>query len=144
GAAGPEHWVGGHMALPRAQAVDGAPVIEKEQAGLAATADFRDRGSGYSAIQSTRPQTIGYGLVDSPSALLTWIVDKFWAWTDHDGDLETAVERDRLLDNVMLYWLPAAGASAARIYWESYPRHLGTFPVAVPAGASVYPKEIAK
>jgi pimeloyl-ACP methyl ester carboxylesterase len=144
GAVDPEHCVGVHMTLPRALPVEGAPITEREQAGLAATAEFRNRGSGYSAIQSTRPQTVGYGLVDSPTALLCWIVDKFWAWTDHDGDLEQAVGRDRLLDNVMLYWLPAAGASSARIYWESYPRHLGTFPVAVPAGASVYPKEVAK
>jgi pimeloyl-ACP methyl ester carboxylesterase len=144
GAADPQRCVGVHMTLPRALPVEGAPVTDKEQAGLLATREFRDRGSGYSAIQSTRPQTIGYGLVDSPAALLTWIVDKFWAWTDHDGDLETAVGRDRLLDNVMLYWLPRAGASAARIYWESFPRHLGTFPVAAPAGASIYPKEIAK
>ena len=66
------------------------------------------------------PQTLGYGLVDSPAAQAAWIVEKFWAWTDNDGHPEDAVTRDRLLDNVMHYWLPAAGASSARLYWESF------------------------
>ena len=69
--------------------------------------------------QGTRPQTIGYALTDSPAALAAWIMEKFWAWTDHDGDLEAAVRRDRLLDNLMLYWLPAHRRDAARLYWES-------------------------
>jgi pimeloyl-ACP methyl ester carboxylesterase len=140
----PGHVVGIHLTLPRAPEVPEAPVTEDEQAGLASTAEFRKRGSGYSAIQSTRPQTVGYGLVDSPVAQLTWILDKFWAWTDHDGDFETAVDRDTVLDNVMTYWLTASGASSARIYWESFPRHLGSDPVSVPTGASIFPKEIAK
>jgi len=140
----PGNVVGIHVTLPRAPEVPGAPVTEEEQAGLASTHEFRKRGSGYSAIQSTRPQTVGYGLVDSPVAQLTWILDKFWAWTDHDGDFETVVDRDTVLDNVMTYWLTASGASSARIYWESFPRHLGTDPVSVPVGASIFPKEVAK
>jgi pimeloyl-ACP methyl ester carboxylesterase len=144
GAGDPEHVVGIHLTLPRAPEIADAPVTGKERAGLASTAQFRSRGSGYSAIQSTRPQTVGYGLVDSPVAQLTWILDKFWAWTDHDGDFETALDRDRVLDNVMTYWLTASGASSARIYWESFPRHLGSDPVSVPTGASIFPKEIAK
>ena len=140
----PEHVVGIHLTLPRAPEVPDAPITAAEHAGLATTAEFRSRGSGYSAIQSTRPQTVGYGLVDSPVAQLTWILDKFWAWTDHDGDFESAVDRDRVLDNVMTYWLTGSGASSARIYWESFPRHLGSDPVSVPTGASIFPKEIAK
>lgn len=143
GSADPEHVAGIHLTLPRAPEIAGAPVTEKEQAGLERLAEFRARGAGYSAIQSTRPQTVGYGLVDSPVAELTWILDKFWAWTDHDGDLEAVVDRDTLLDNVSVYWFTATGASSARIYWESFPRHLGSDPVPVPTGVSLFPREIA-
>ena len=84
---------------------------------------------------------MGYGLVDSPAALCAWIVEKFWSWTDCDGHPENAVERDQLLDNLMLYWLPAAGASSARLYWESFnQRDFST--IAVPSGCSIFPKEI--
>ncbi|MGW4523727.1 hypothetical protein [Amycolatopsis sp. NPDC004378] len=77
------------------------------------------RGSGCSAQQSTRPQTVGYGLVDSPAALCAWIVEKSWSWTDSGGDLHRVITRDELLDNLMLYWLPGTGASSTRLYWES-------------------------
>ena len=76
--------------------------------------------SGYSKQQSTRPQTLGYGLVDSPAGQAAWILEKFWAWTDCDGHPENVLTRDELLDNVMLYWLPGTGASSARLYWESF------------------------
>ena len=109
-----------------------------------------ERGSGddgYSLEQSTRPQTIGYGLVDSPAALCAWIVEKFQAWTDNDGHVENVLTRDELLDNVMLYWLPGTGASAARLYWESIALVKRWFTeatgdvVSVPTGCSVFPKE---
>ncbi|WP_290057838.1 alpha/beta fold hydrolase [Amycolatopsis solani] len=74
---------------------------------------------GYSAQQSTRPQTVGYGLVDSPAAHCAWIVEKFWSWTDSGGDLHRVIARDGLLDNLMLYRLPGTGATSARLYWES-------------------------
>ncbi|NUR70455.1 MAG: epoxide hydrolase [Hamadaea sp.] len=116
----------------------------------AALADLRRAGrdeDGYSLEQSTRPQTIGYALTDSPAALCAWIVEKFWAWSDHPGDLHAVIDRDRLLDNVMLYWLTGTGASAARLYWESF-RHVQRIftesagdLITVPAGCSVFPKE---
>ena len=106
--------------------------------------------SGYSAEHATRPQTVGYGLVDSPAGLCAWIVEKFWAWTDHDGDLEHVIPRDRLLDNLMLYWLPGTGASSARLYWESIrqvseiiTRSAGDT-IDVPAGCSIFPKELQR
>jgi epoxide hydrolase len=102
---------------------------------------YRRWDSGYSKQQSTRPQTIGYGLVDSPAALCAWIVEKFWSWTDCDGDPATALSRDEMLDNIMLYWLPATGASSARLYWESFGKPLAD-PVQVPVGCSIFPKEI--
>ena len=106
--------------------------------------------SGYSKEQSTRPQTIGYALVDSPVGLCAWIVEKFRAWTDCDGHPENAVSRDRILDNLMLYWLPRTGASAARLYWESM-RQVKEWisgdvvdVVDVPTGASVFPHELQR
>jgi pimeloyl-ACP methyl ester carboxylesterase len=97
--------------------------------------------SGYSTQQRTRPQTVGYGLTDSPVGQLAWILEKFWAWTDCDGHPENVLTRDELLDNVMLYWLTRTATSSARIYWESFGRGSRTT-VTVPAGFAVYPKEI--
>jgi pimeloyl-ACP methyl ester carboxylesterase len=103
-------------------------------------------GDGYSFVQSTRPQTIGYGLVDSPAALSTWILEKFHAWTDPASELST----DALIDNLMMYWLPATGASAARLYWESFTEIQALFrtgttdEVHVPTGCSIFPYEIPR
>jgi pimeloyl-ACP methyl ester carboxylesterase len=70
-------------------------------------------------------QTADYGLVDSPAGQCAWIVEKFWAWTDHDRDLDAVIPRDELLDTVTLYWLTATGASSGRMYWENpFPRSL--------------------
>jgi pimeloyl-ACP methyl ester carboxylesterase len=112
-----------------------------EQGALAALKYYQDWDSGYSKQQSTRPQTIGYGLVDSPAGLCAWIVEKFWSWTDCDGDPANVLTRDEMLDNVMLYWLPGTGASSARLYWESFGKPLSG-QVTCPAGCSVFPKEI--
>ncbi len=88
--------------------------------------------------------------MDSPAALAAWIVEKFWAWTDHDGPLEDVLTRDELLDNLMLYWLPGTGASAARLYWESI-RQVNEWiagasvsTVEVPVGCSVFPRELQR
>ncbi len=118
-----------------------------ERAALAQLEHGREWEDGYSLEQSTRPQTIGYGLVDSPALLCAWIVEKFWAWTDHRGHLENVLGRDAVLDNLMLYWLPGTGASAARLYWESFKDIQRTFSTAttdvvrVPTGCSIFPRE---
>jgi epoxide hydrolase len=117
-------------------------LTEKEREALAAMKFYRDWDSGYSKEQSTRPQTVGYGLVDSPAGLCGWIVEKFWAWTDSDGDPANVLTRDEMLDNMMLYWLPGTGASSARLYWESFGRLRSDGQVQVPVGCSVFPKEI--
>ena len=114
---------------------------EQERAALAAYQHYFDWDSGYSKEQSTRPQTVGYGLVDSPAGLCAWILEKYWSWTDCDGDPANALTRDEMLDNIMLYWLPGTGASAARLYWESFMKGSGGT-VGVPVGCSVFPKEI--
>lgn len=70
-------------------------------------------------VHTTRPQTAGYGLVDSPVALCAWILEKFWSWTDHGGNLYDVISRNQILDNLTIYWVTATGASSARLYWES-------------------------
>jgi hypothetical protein len=103
---------------------------------------YADWDSGYSKQQATRPQTVGYGLVDSPAAQAAWILEKFWAWTDCDGHPENVLGRDELLDNIMLYWINGTGASSARLYWESFGK--GTrHTVSIPSGFAVFPREIA-
>ena len=81
-------------------------LTEREQASLASGAYYARWGSGYSTQQASRPQTLGYGLDDSPAFQCAWMVEKFWDWTDCDGHPENVLARDELLDNVMLYWLP--------------------------------------
>ncbi|QPF83102.1 epoxide hydrolase [Bradyrhizobium genosp. L] len=104
---------------------------------------YADWDSGYSKQQSTRPQTLGYALTDSPSGQAAWILEKFWAWTDCDGHPENILSRDELLDNVMLYWVTATAASSARLYWESFgPGKRTVHKVCVPTGVAVFPKEI--
>ena len=142
----PAHLIGIHLnwaALsPDELRAFGDPTKEEQQA-LLRLRRFRDDQSGYSLQQSTSPQTLGYGLTDSPAAQCAWIVEKLWQWSDCDGHPENAFARDEMLDNVMLYWLPAAGASSARLYWES----LATIrrvhdPVTVPTGYTAFPHEI--
>lgn len=120
---------------------DMADLTPQEMAALGKAGHYQDKDSGYSKQQSTRPQTLGYGLVDSPVGQAAWILEKFWAWTDNDGSPEDAVSRDELLDNVMFYWLNGAGASSARLYWESFASFVGAT-VDIPSGISNFPKEI--
>jgi len=131
-----------NMPIARPPADSGSELGEDEQRALSAIAQHRRWGTGYSKQQSTRPQTLGYGLVDSPVAQLAWIVEKFWAWTDCDGHPENVLSRDELLDNVMLYWATASGASSARLYWESYNNFGGAGRVELPTGVAAFPKEI--
>ena len=116
-------------------------LTEFEKAAMAAAKHYVDWDSGYSKQQSTRPQTLGYGLADSPSGQAAWILEKFWAWTDCNGHPENALQRDDMLDNVMLYWLPGTAASSARLYWESFGRR-SQDDVTIPVGCSVFPKDI--
>jgi epoxide hydrolase len=116
-------------------------LTDREKSALAGMQHYADWDSGYSKQQSTRPQTLGYGLADSPSGQAAWIIEKFWSWMDCDGHPENVVSRDELLDNVMLYWLPGNAASSARLYWESFNK-VSRDPVKIPTGCSIFPKEI--
>jgi epoxide hydrolase len=140
------HCIAIHLNMPiaRPAAGSGGDLTVDEQQALAAYAEHRQWGTGYSKQQSTRPQTLGYGLVDSPVGQLAWIVEKFWAWTDCDGHPENAVSRDELLDNVMLYWITGSGASSARLYWESFNNFITDGRVELPTGVAAFPKEILR
>ncbi|HEV3361044.1 MAG TPA: epoxide hydrolase [Pseudonocardiaceae bacterium] len=117
-------------------------LTDRERSALTRLARHRATGSAYAAVHATRPQSIGYGLTDSPAALAAWLTDKFEAWSDCDGDPGTAFTNDELIDNLLLYWLPATGASAARLYWESFASATGDEPpVPVPVGCSVFPAD---
>lgn len=148
----PGHVVGIHLTPPLAPPDPATfdDLTERERAALVSLEHAAEWDSGYSREHATRPQTIGYALVDSPVALAAWIIEKFWAWTDHDGDLETVLTRDELLDNLMLYWLPGTGASSARLYWESIRQvddwisGTTTDTIDVPAGCSIFPKELQR
>jgi pimeloyl-ACP methyl ester carboxylesterase len=148
----PDHVAGIHLTPPLAppdpETFD--DLTGEERAALASLERSAEWDSGYSLEHATRPQTIGYALVDSPAALCAWIIEKFWAWTDCGGHPENVLTRDELLDNLMLYWLPRAGASSARLYWESIKQvnewisgsTIDT--VAVPTGCSIFPKELQR
>lgn len=105
---------------------------------------------GYQELQSTKPQTLGQGLSDSPVALASWIIEKWYGWADHDGDMEKVFTKDELLTNIMIYWVTNSGASSARLYYES--RHMigglapTPFPqapgrVTVPTGCTAFPSQ---
>jgi pimeloyl-ACP methyl ester carboxylesterase len=108
---------------------------------------FLKEETGYQWIQGTRPQTLAFGLTDSPSGLAAWIVEKFRAWTDCNGNPENAVSRDEMLANISLYWFTGAIGSS---FWPYYARLHGPWPipegetVAVPTGYAEFPKEILR
>lgn len=120
---------------------DLADMTEMEQSAVKSLQYYQEWDSGYSKQQQTRPQTVGYGLVDSPVGQAAWIYEKMWAWTDNKGAPEDVLSMDEMLDNIMLYWLPATAASSARLYWESF-GSFGSVPLSIPVGVSIYPKEI--
>ncbi|MGK3208801.1 epoxide hydrolase [Amycolatopsis sp. MEPSY49] len=141
----PEHVLGIHTTTAQAPpglSADGLTATERKWA--AETREFWLHRAAYAKQQATRPQTIGYSLVDSPVGLLAWILDKFAEWTDtSDSPFET-ISRDRVLDDVTLYWLTRTGASAARIYYESHNSLDPELRVDVPSAISVYPRDIEK
>lgn len=116
-------------------------VTPQEAAALARIKEYNDVGSGYFKQQSTRPQTIGYALADSPVGQAAWIFEKYREWTDCNGDPLSVLTRDEILDTIMLYWLPNTATSSARLYWESH-SGFGQDPVTLPAAITVFPQEI--
>ena len=129
----------GAVALPPAEQADAAAVTDAHRATLARMRQFQADGLGYLHLQTTRPQTIAYALNDSPVAQLAWIAEKFREWTDPAAELpEDAVDRDRLLTNVSLYWFTGSGASAAQFLYEAAHAHEWPGPSEVPQGWAVF------
>lgn len=150
-AACPERLVGLHLNLIIGRPADPeaplAGLTPQEAEDVARTRAFNIDGVGYQRIQETRPQTLAYGLTDSPAGLAAWILEKFRAWSDCGGDLSAIYPMDRLLDNIMLYWVTGTINSSMRLYYESngpgrqtpYPARIGT-----PTGHALFPAEIVR
>jgi pimeloyl-ACP methyl ester carboxylesterase len=116
----------------------------QERAWAEETRDFWRHRAAYAKQQATRPQTIGYSLVDSPVGLLAWLLDKFAEWSDTDDSPFETISRDGILDNVTLYWLTGTGASAARIYYESHNALDPDLRVDVPSAITIYPRDVER
>jgi pimeloyl-ACP methyl ester carboxylesterase len=146
----PDKVVGLHLnflAVPRPDGSRTASLGPDDQARVQAMRLWQDAETGYSAIQGTRPQTIGYALEDSPAGLAAWIVEKFRAWSDCGGDVERSFTKDQLLTNITLYWVTGTATSSARLYYEM--RQAGRAavpagPILVPTGIAQYPGEITR
>jgi pimeloyl-ACP methyl ester carboxylesterase len=125
------------------RALSAEDLTPAERAGLAAREAFMAEGRGYFELQSTKPQTVGYALNDSPAGLAAWIVEKFQSWSDSNGDVERSFTKDELLTNVSLYWFTQTATSSARIYYEQ--RHAAPQmdpKVTVPTACALFPKEL--
>jgi pimeloyl-ACP methyl ester carboxylesterase len=142
----PDHVIGLHTNMPIADPpAEPISLAQNEESDLADTQRFIQTGAAYSAIQGTRPQTIGQSLNDSPAGLCAWIIEKFRSWSDCDGDLESVFTRDQLLTNVMLYWLTGTATSAARLYFEAFRGGLGSSErINTPTGVARFPKELVR
>jgi len=148
----PEHVVGihvnaasiGFMPFPPLDDAELAQLTDAEKARVERIVQFLAEGFGYSQIQSTRPQTLAYGLTDSPVGQLAWIVEKFQEWTYGTQRPEDIIDRDRLLTNIMLYWLTGTAGSSARLYYEG--KHSGSWGQQrgnTPTGVAVFAEDIA-
>jgi pimeloyl-ACP methyl ester carboxylesterase len=147
GAAYPDRLAGIHvnfLAVRRDQTPPAAPTPE-ERAYLDELAHWIREETGYLQIQGTKPQTLAYGLTDSPVGLAAWIVEKFRRWSDCDGDVERRFSKDVLLTNVMLYWVTGAIGSS---FWPYYARAHSSWPISerrpvtVPTAYASFPREI--
>ncbi|MCB1644737.1 MAG: alpha/beta fold hydrolase [Pseudomonadales bacterium] len=130
---------------PRHKSDPFAGVTEAEKQILAERKAHMAEGLGYQAIQGTKPQTLGYGLNDSPVGLAAWISEKFHSWSDCHGDIESAVSLDDLLTNIMIYWVTGSATSAARLYYESNHVQNNLFErgkIATPTGCAMFPAEL--
>ncbi|TDJ11416.1 MAG: epoxide hydrolase, partial [Deltaproteobacteria bacterium] len=122
-------------------------VSPEEMEGMAEMGNFQKNETGYQQIQGTKPQTLGYGLTDSPAGLAGWIVEKFRTWSDCNGDIESRFSKDELLTNIMIYWVTGTINSSTRLYCESMRSGRFGLPdgrIDVPTGCAIFPKEIIR
>ena len=121
--------------------IEGQP-SDEEMTSIGQLVEFGNVNSGYAKLQSTRPQTIGYGLHDSPVGQAAWIYEKFSEWTQSSGDPGEVLSRDEMLDNITLYWLTDTATSSARLYAESFASDFSTQILDLPVAVSVFPGEM--
>ncbi|MGI9345883.1 MAG: epoxide hydrolase family protein [Gammaproteobacteria bacterium] len=142
----PDNCLGLHLnmvvAMPPETANPMEGVTELEQKGLQAMQHWQTEGGGYFRIQATRPETLGFGLTDSPVGLAAWILEKFRDWSDCDGDISNTLDLDQVLTNISLYWFTGSITSAARLYYEEEHSERDFSFISVPTGAALYPAEI--
>ena len=148
----PERTIGLHMnmliASPPKGASDPTQGLTPEELGwLQEMETHRKDGTGYQRIQGTRPQSLAYGLNDSPAGLAAWIVEKFRSWSDCEGDIERRFSKDELLTNIMLYWVTQSIGSSVRLYYEA--QHSGRSylqggRIEVPTAAAIFKRELFK
>lgn len=149
GLAHPDRLIGIHLTdigAPgeAAYALDLSHLTVAEQQHMASGQQWGMREGAYLILQSTKPQTLGYGLNDSPVGLAGWIVEKFRAWSDCDGDIEKRFSKDELLTNIMIYWMTETITSSARLYYEDARTKPALQPeqhIEVPAGVAIFPKD---
>jgi epoxide hydrolase len=135
---------------PPADPAELAALGEADLGRLSLLGRFLAEGTGYMKVQATRPQTLGYGLTDSPVGQLAWVLEKFYEWSDSDKSPEDALDKDQILTNVMLYWLTSTAGSSANFYYEMADM-LPTAPtpppppppLPLPLGVAVYPADSA-
>jgi len=151
GALDPDHCAAIHLNMaiadppPRHDGGDPVELSEQDKADLAAMQRFQREEVGYAIEQSTKPQTLGVALNDSPAGLLAWIVEKLRGWSDCDGDPERVFTRDQMITNVMTYWVTGTITSSARLYWElQHSNQRAPERVEVPTGIARYPKEVIR
>lgn len=138
-----------HINMPLGRRPEGATDDElsaTERQRLEQARAFSKTETGYQRIQGTKPQTLAYGLNDSPVGLAAWIVEKFRTWSDCGGDVESRFTKDELLTNITIYWATRTIASSVRLYYETMklPRFgLPDSYVSVPTGCAVFPKELS-
>ena len=145
----PEAAIGLHLNMlvggppPGGDPTEGVPPEELERS-QARRSFYNTAESAYSQIQGTKPQTLGYALTDSPAGQAAWIVEKFRAWCDCNGDPESVFTRDEILTNITIYWVTQTATSSARLYYESSraptSRPMGR--IDVPTGAAIFPYEL--
>ncbi len=154
----PEGLLGIHLTMPATVPSDVVAVIGKggpAPAGLSASEKaafdslntFFTKNAGYGVMMVTRPQTVGYGLSDSPVGLAAWIYDKFAQWTYSSGEPERSLTKDEMLDDITLYWLTNSAVSTARFYWENNNNNFSaeaqkTSEISIPVAVTVFPGEI--
>lgn len=149
----PAGLLGIHVNLPQTMPPDIAKALAKgepapaglsgeEKAAFNKIDTFYKKGTAYRAIMATRPQTLGYGLEDSPSGLAAFLYDKFTEWTYSGGEPEKSLTKDEMLDDITLYWVTNTATSAARLYWENKINILSAVDISIPAAITVFPGEI--